>query len=124
VQNTIDVCRTAVTSRAGYRLQLMGEPIHNSITLACHRNGSGVGIAAYGLENRGVGVRVPVGSRIFTSLYRPDRLWGQPPIQWVFVTLTPGIKRLGHEADHSPPTSVEVKKKWLYAPTPPYIFMA
>jgi hypothetical protein len=36
-----------------------------------------VGIATcYGLDNRGVGVRVPVGSRIFSSPYRPDRLWG------------------------------------------------
>jgi hypothetical protein len=34
-----------------------------------------VGIAAsYGLDDRGVGVRVPVRSRIFSSLKRPDRL--------------------------------------------------
>jgi hypothetical protein len=34
---------------------------------------SAVGIAsAYGLADRGVGVRVPVGSRIFTSPYRPE----------------------------------------------------
>jgi hypothetical protein len=36
-----------------------------------------VGIATdYGLDDRGVGVRVPVGSRIFSSPRRPDRLWG------------------------------------------------
>jgi hypothetical protein len=36
---------------------------------------SAVGIAtSYGLDDRGVGVRVPVGSRIFTSPNRPDRL--------------------------------------------------
>jgi hypothetical protein len=29
---------------------------------------------SYGLDNRGVGVRVPVGSRIFSSPNRPDRL--------------------------------------------------
>jgi hypothetical protein len=36
-----------------------------------------VGIATgYGLDDRGVGVRVPVESRLFfTSPYRPDRLW-------------------------------------------------
>jgi hypothetical protein len=28
----------------------------------------------YGLEDRGVRVRVPVGSRTFISPYRPDRL--------------------------------------------------
>jgi hypothetical protein len=34
-----------------------------------------VGIAAsYGLDDRGVGVRVPVGSRIFSSPDSPDRL--------------------------------------------------
>jgi hypothetical protein len=31
----------------------------------------------YGLDDRGVGVRVPVGSRIFSSR-RPDRFWGPP----------------------------------------------
>jgi hypothetical protein len=38
-----------------------------------------VGIAtSYGLDDQGVGVRVPVGSRIFSSPNRPDRLWGPP----------------------------------------------
>jgi hypothetical protein len=36
---------------------------------------SAVGIATgYGLDDQEAGVRVPVGSRIFTSPYRPDRL--------------------------------------------------
>jgi hypothetical protein len=30
----------------------------------------------YGLDDQGVGVRVPVGARIFTSPCRPDWLWG------------------------------------------------
>jgi hypothetical protein len=39
---------------------------------------SAVGIAiAYGLDDRGVGVRVPVGSRIFSSPRLPYGLWGQ-----------------------------------------------
>jgi hypothetical protein len=29
-----------------------------------------------------------------------------------------GVKRLGREADHSPPTSAEVKKMWIYTSTP------
>jgi hypothetical protein len=38
-----------------------------------------VGITtSYGLDKRGVGVRVPVGSRIFFSPCRPDRLWVHP----------------------------------------------
>jgi hypothetical protein len=36
-----------------------------------------VGIATgYGLEDGGFGVRVPVGSRIFSSQRHPDRFWG------------------------------------------------
>jgi hypothetical protein len=30
----------------------------------------------YDLDDRGIGVRLPVGSRIFSSPHRPDRLWG------------------------------------------------
>jgi hypothetical protein len=42
-----------------------------------HGYDSSVGTASgYGLEDRGVGVRVPVESRIFFSLHHPDRLWG------------------------------------------------
>jgi hypothetical protein len=36
----------------------------------------------------------------------------------------PGVKQPGREADHSPPTSAEVKKMWIYTSTPPYAFMA
>jgi hypothetical protein len=78
-----------------------------------------VGITTgYGLDDRRVGIRVPVGSRIFSSPRRPDWLWGftQPPIQWV--------KRQGREADHSPPASAEVKEMWIYTSTAPYAFMA
>jgi hypothetical protein len=66
--------------------------------------------------------RVPVGSRIFSS---PRRLGpAQPLIQRVPGALSPRVKRPEHEADHSPPTSAEVKKTWIYTSTPPYVFMA
>jgi hypothetical protein len=40
---------------------------------------SAFGIAtSYGLHDRGVGVRVPIGSRSFSSPRRPDRLCGSP----------------------------------------------
>jgi hypothetical protein len=35
-----------------------------------------------------------------------------------------GVKRLGREADYSPPTNAEVKKMWIYTSTLPYAFMA
>jgi hypothetical protein len=68
-------------------------------------------------SDRGVGIRVPVRQRIFPS---PRRRLGptQPPIQWVLEALSPRIKRPGREADHSPPTSAEVKKMWIYTSTP------
>jgi hypothetical protein len=33
-------------------------------------------VTGYGLDDRGVGVRAPVGSRIFSSPCRPERLCG------------------------------------------------
>jgi hypothetical protein len=40
-----------------------------------------VGIATgYGLDDQGVGVRVKVASRIFSSARRPGRLWGPPTL--------------------------------------------
>jgi hypothetical protein len=87
-----------------------------------------VGIATgYGLDDRGVGVQVPVGVRIFTSPCRPDRLCGSPNFLsngYRGGALSQQIKRPGREADHSPPTSAEFKKIWIYISTPPYAFMA
>jgi hypothetical protein len=47
----------------------------------------------------------------------------QPPIQRVPGFLSPGVKRQGRDAEHSPPTSVKVNKTWAYTSTPPYVFM-
>jgi hypothetical protein len=35
-----------------------------------------------------------------------------------------GVKKLGHEADHSSPCSTKVKNAWSYTFSLPYIFMA
>jgi hypothetical protein len=48
----------------------------------------------------------------------------QPSIQRVPGALSPGIKRPGREADHSDPTSAEVKNTWIYTSTPPHVLMA
>jgi hypothetical protein len=43
----------------------------------------------------------------------------QPPIQWVPGALSLRVKRPGREADHSPPTTAEVKecvKLYLHSP--------
>jgi hypothetical protein len=73
------------------------------------------------------GVRVPVGAGNF-SLQRVQTGSGfhPPPIQWVpgALSLGGGVKRLGREADHSPPSSAEVKNEWNYTSTSQYAFMA
>jgi hypothetical protein len=40
----------------------------------------------------------------------------QPPVQWVLGTVSMGVKRQGREADHSPPSSVEVKNDGAVPP--------
>jgi hypothetical protein len=46
------------------------------------------------------------------------------PIQWVPMSLSPGVKRLGRETDHSSPASAEVKKTWIYTSYLRYACMA
>jgi hypothetical protein len=87
---------------------------------------SAVGIATgYGLEDRGSEFETRWGKNFhFSTSSRPALGPTQPPIQWISEALSPGIKRPGREDDHSPPTSAEVKKVWIYISTPPYAFMA
>jgi hypothetical protein len=90
--------------------------------------GSVVGIATgYGLDDRGIGVKSTgkkVKNFLFSTSFRPALGPTQPPIQWVPRALSPGIKRQGHESDHSSPASAEVKKMWIYISAPPYALMA
>jgi hypothetical protein len=48
----------------------------------------------------------------------------QRPILWVPGALSLGVKRPEREADHSPPSTAEVKTAWSYTSTPQYVFMA
>jgi hypothetical protein len=84
---------------------------------------SAVDIATgYGLDDRYFGVRVAGGSKIFSTSSRPVLGPTHRPIQLVPGALSPGVKR--READHSPPTSAEVKKMWIYVSTPPYALLS
>jgi hypothetical protein len=40
----------------------------------------------------------------------------QPPIQWAPGVTSQGVKRLGHEADHLPPSSAKVKNGGAISP--------
>jgi hypothetical protein len=56
-----------------------GPPTYKILVLTAGSRDSAVGIATgYGLDDRGIGVRVLVGSRIFSSPHRPDQFWGLP----------------------------------------------
>jgi hypothetical protein len=80
--------------------------------------GSMVSIATgLGLDGRGVGSRVPVGSKIFSSPNCPDRFWGASNLlcngyRGLFLREQRGPER---EADYSPPASANVKKMWIYS---------
>jgi hypothetical protein len=73
-----------------------------------------------------IGVRFPAEAGIFpfVTTFRPALGPTHPPIQGIPGALFPAVKRPGREADHSPPSSAEVKNVWRYTSTPPYVFMA
>jgi hypothetical protein len=83
---------------------------------------SSVGIVlGYWLDDRVVGVRFPAGLGIFLfdTVSGPALGPTQPPIQWVSLALSLGLKQPGCEVDHSLPSSAEVKNAWGYTCTPP-----
>jgi hypothetical protein len=73
-------------------------------------------VTGYRLDNRGSG--------IFSPPRHPDRAWGPPSLlsNGYREAVSPGVKRLGREADHSPPASAEIKKIWICTSTHPYAF--
>jgi hypothetical protein len=66
-------------------------------------------------------VRVPAGAGNFSLHHRVQTGSGAhpPPIQWVSGALSLEVKRSGRKADHSLPSSAEVKNAWSYTFTPP-----
>jgi hypothetical protein len=64
----------------------------------------------------------PYGNNINLVGYKAVK--GPPNLLMGTGSSFPGVKRPGRETDHSPPTSAEVKKMWIYTSTPPYAFMA
>jgi hypothetical protein len=60
-----------------------------------------------------------LGIFFFTTASRMALVHTHSRIQWVTGTLSVGVKRPGREADHSPPSSTEVKNAWSYTSTLP-----
>jgi hypothetical protein len=72
------------------------------------------------------GIQISAGARdfSFSKTSRPALGLSQPPVQLVSGVLIVGVKQLGYEVDHSPPSSAEVKNEWSCTSVPPYAFMA
>jgi hypothetical protein len=87
---------------------------------------SSVGIATgYGPDDRMIGFRFPTEAGNFSPHHsvHTGSVWPtQPPVQWVTGALSLGLKRSEREADHSPPSSVDVEEYvelYLHSPNAP-----
>jgi len=60
---------------------------------------------------------LPAADKFLSRPTRTDRLPTQFPIQKVLGVFPTGTELPGSEADHSPPSSAEVKKGWSYTST-------
>jgi hypothetical protein len=78
------------------------------------------------LDDRCSRVLFPAGAGDFSLLHRFQNSSESHPVFCPLGTRAsfPGERRLGREADHSPPSRAEVKNAWCYTSTPQYIFMA
>jgi hypothetical protein len=61
-----------------------------------------IGVVVFG-SRRGLGIF------LFITASRTALGPTKPPIQWISRALSLGVKQSGREADHSPPSSAEVK---------------
>jgi hypothetical protein len=107
--------------------------LYNNIINATHRSHKTVTVylksvqlsgtaLGHGVDDWGFESRQGLEMFIFTTASRPVLGSTQPPIQWVPGAISRGVKRPGRKADHSPPSSAEVKECveiYLHCPNTP-----
>jgi hypothetical protein len=87
-------------------------------TTVMFKGSTGWPIGVLGFDSRrGLGIF------LFTTVSRTALVLTQPPIRWAPGALSLGVKGLGREADHSPPSSTAVKNAWNCTSIPQYVFM-
>jgi hypothetical protein len=79
-------------------------------------------VLGYELDDGGFESREGLGIFLFTIASRPALEPTQPPIQWLAGALSLGVKRLGSEADLSPPSRLRMSR--FIPPLPQYAFSA
>jgi hypothetical protein len=93
-------------------------PVPNCVTLKwsqCWAAGWMIGVL-------GFDCRRGLGTFLLTTVSRTALGSTHPPIRWVPGALSLGVKRPGHEADHSPPSGAEAKEwveLYLHSPNTP-----
>jgi hypothetical protein len=76
-------------------------------------------VLGYKLDGQGSRVQFLVGAGNFSLHHLVQNSSGAHSASYPPGALSLGIKRPGREADHSPPSSAEVKNAWSYTSTPP-----
>jgi hypothetical protein len=78
----------------------------------------------YEVDERATGIQFLAEARklVFSTMSRQPLGSTQPHIQCMQGTFSPNVKWLGCEANHSPPSTADIKNAWIYSPTPPHTF--
>jgi hypothetical protein len=87
-------------------------PFRHATSCACHLTAN--------MRERRPGFDFRQGQEIllYSTASRPTRWSTQAPIQWALGAISPGVKRQGREADHSPPSNDEVNNGGVIPPLP------
>jgi hypothetical protein len=116
--NTINLCSSlSVRDQVSNPYRTTGKIMILYILILNSRDSSVGIVTKLGAGRSGSDSRQSLGIFLFATASRLDLWPTQPPTQWVAGALSPGVKQTGCEADHSPPSSSEVKNAWSYTAT-------